>query len=356
MHRKPPVDERRARKRRPPVVEGRRRALADDGVDLARHIHVQRLDKGLRGLVRELRPGQQGLEERNQLLRALDDAQLPGLAAVHGLQQTFDLWNERRQRRPALHAEEFNLMMAAVLDHAHERRLVPLVNAHQLAQAAHECGGIALRQARETPELGKRQQVHAARRMEVASLRAHTLAGRGQRDAHLALRPGQGLDAPLLPETAIVVKRRLVAIAHHDFRKREPRRLLEPTVVPDQVSRRDLALRSLDHAVDDVRTEHRMHQHLAPSLRRKVRKLPEAPVEERERRHRMIAARQREDTSASPPAQLALLHDQDARSFLEPGEDAALEDVRVRPDVIRVERPLDTHRLRRHRLRAARTV
>ena len=65
-----PLDERRPRQRRAAVVERRCRAFAAHRVDLARHIHVKRLDERGGGLVGELRPRQEGAVERDDLLNA----------------------------------------------------------------------------------------------------------------------------------------------------------------------------------------------------------------------------------------------------------------------------------------------
>ena len=104
MQRLAPVDERRAGERRAAVVEGGRRPLAADGVDLTGDGHVERLDEGRRRLVGHVGVREERGVQGDDLLRLLDDAKLARPPEDDRLRDIFDclyhvkgLSNEIRQ-------------------------------------------------------------------------------------------------------------------------------------------------------------------------------------------------------------------------------------------------------------------
>ena len=62
-----------------------------------------------------------------------------------------------------------------------------------------------------------------------------------------------------------------------------------------------------------------MHQHVAATGGRETRYLPEAAVEERERRDGVVASRHREHATDLAVLQVALLRDEDARPLAKVG-------------------------------------
>ena len=78
--------------------------------------------------------------------------------------------------------------------------------------------------------------------MVVVELRRDALLRARKRDFHLGLRPGKRLHAPLLAKFAVVRKRRLVPVAHHDVVHCEPERAEKPPVCGVELGRRNVAL------------------------------------------------------------------------------------------------------------------
>ena len=242
--------------------------------------------------------------------------------------------------------------MAAILDEAREGNLVPLADAHELAQPLRERFHFAIRERGEADELRIREQVDATRRVEIRNRGHHALSRRAQGRAHLRLRPRERLDAPLLTLLAVVVERHLVAFAHDDIGEREADGGSKPVVVAHEIGRRDVALGCLDCVVDDVGAEDLVRHDLAPPRARQRREAPEASVQERKRRDGVVAARHRQDAAARAGLEGPFLNDEDARLVREPPTHAALKDERVVLDVISLERPRPPHECRRHDARA----
>ena len=228
-----------ARQRRTTGIERVGRALAGDGVHLAGEMHVERLGKHRARVIRVFRTRQKRAELRVNLGDPPRRAVRFRLDVAEKLLKTRD---NLLDSASAQQTEKLNLMVSAEFRHPHERRLVPLVHAHQLGQPRTERREVRPREGRKAVELGPGEEMHALHGMVVVQRRGDPLAALRDRRADARLGPGERLHAPLLPPFAEMLERLVIALRHHHVVKREPQSADQPIVQDDQLRARHVAL------------------------------------------------------------------------------------------------------------------
>ena len=343
----PPLLEARARQRRAAVVERGRRALAHDGVDLAREVHVQRLDERLRGVVGEFRAREERLEERVDLGHAHRGVRLGDAPQLDLLHQQLQLGDEALQRDAARQAEQLDLVVAVVFVLAQEVRLVPLEDAHELVEPGAERGEVVLRLLAEPVEARVGEEVDAARAVVVADVGGDALAARGEGGGHLAPGPRERLHAPLLPSPAEMFERLFVAFHHHHVAACEPQRPRQPVVRRREPAARHVALGDFQLAAHHVRAQDAVHHRLAATGGRKAAEVPQLPLQERQRRHGVVPRGDGHHVARSPVVpQVPLRDDEDGGVRVEVQPHPLLEHKRVVAHVVGVKQAAAPHRAR----------
>ena len=347
------VHERRAGERRAPVVECGRGAFAHDGVDFARQVHVERLDKGVGSIVGQFRAREKRFVERVDLRNARSHRLLRRAPQHDLLHQLFEFRHETRECHAAREAEEFDLVVAVQLRLAEEGGGVSLKHARQLAKLVAEARKVGARKLREGVKVGVGEEVHAARAVVIGQVGGDALAARAEGHGHLPLRPRKRLDAPLLSPPAVVLERLARALEHHHVAERELERTREPAVQLHKKATRHVALRKLKFTVHHVAAEDRTHHHVATLRDRDAGKVPELSLEERQRGDGVVARRDRHHVAARTMPQVALAREQHGGVRVEIRPHALLEDERVVSEVVGMEDAPTPHRARRHEFRTA---
>ena len=146
----------------------------------------------------------------------------------------------------------------------------------------------------------------------------------------------------------------VVALDHHHVVVCELQCARQPVVRGREQTARNVALRKFEFAVDDVAAEHVVHHHLTALERIEAAEIPELSLQERQRRHRVVACGDGHHIAGATIVAKGRLRDnQHGGVGVEMHPHALLEHKGVGANIIRAEVAFPSHRARHHGIRAA---
>ena len=337
-----------ARKRGAQVVERARHGVVLVLVDRAVEVAVDGFEELRGSLVRVGGVREEGAEGARQGLEALLGVGPRAFVVRPGAADAAPHFENRRDERalgrPGRYAEELDFVVRLDLRDEEVRKGLVRPRGRELAQAGQELREVLPQELTPRAEVRIREEVDALDVVVVAQGRMYAGDGGAERRGHLFVRPGEGLDAPLLAAPGIEVER-LVHAVGEDYPPHRQAERLEPLVHLRHVGRGDAALRDFDGVADEVGADDLAGQDFRPALLRQRREAPEAAGEQREGRHGVVAARNRHHVAEDarlgvvpPAAQRGFRDEDDGIAVLVTPEDALLEDERVVEKVVALER------------------